>query len=120
MRAEPEPWIAALKVGDTVVIDRHLRDSYAFKVTAISPTGRITAGPWTFNPDGSERGADTWSRAHLREATPERLGKIAHAQRVDRLRHAVKWGELAVSTVAEICALLDRDASKGVEAAHGA
>lgn len=53
-----EGWIAALKPGDRVVVDRGIMRSVRWgAVQKISPSGMLTVGESVFNPNGEERGA---------------------------------------------------------------
>jgi hypothetical protein len=109
MRAEP--WIAALKVGDPVIVSQRGSILRLASVVTISPSGRIFADGKDFNPDGTQRGdktASLYGRTTIVPATPERIGRIEHGERVNRLKYSVKWETLSPAKVREICAILDR------------
>jgi hypothetical protein len=107
--AKVEPWIAALKVGDSVIVESgQWSPSWAMcKVSRVFPSGRVEVNGQLFNPDGSRRGGDRLG-CRLKEATPERLKCLEHAARVSRLRFSVNWPLVSPSKVQEICAILDR------------
>jgi len=114
-KAEALPWIAALKVGDPVYVVSAGHGSVIPALTTvgrISPTGRVTAGGKTFNPDGTERTSSPLLTYALRPWSPEAQAAIeekqAHGRRVTYLMRDVNWRTISRAKVQEICAILDR------------
>ena len=68
-----EGWLAALKVGDVVVLDQRL-NARPVEVTKITPTGRIKCGAMEFNPKGGRMGpCGGW----LSPMAPDRVSELA-------------------------------------------
>jgi len=64
-------WMKELRVGDKVVISNRNGKSIT-TIVKITPTGIIkTEKGAQFNPDGFQRGGDTWSNYSLNQLTDE-------------------------------------------------
>jgi hypothetical protein len=115
-----ESWIASLKAGDKVFVAHSQSWTENFTeavVERVTPSGRIIALGYTFNPDGWERGASVraahvlhrWSEDAARSYQEQR----DHRARVNRMAHQVKWHEVAPAKLREIAAILDREDKGG-------
>lgn len=68
-----------VKVGDKVLISgRYVKKINT--VDKITPTGIIRVGPYSFNPDGKQRGGDPYYTCTLEKVTPE-MEKMIHQER---------------------------------------
>jgi hypothetical protein len=107
-------WIAALKPGDRVAIERRmygLAEAFFGRVERLTPSGRIVvqtrAESWTFSPDGWQRTSGHPYR--LAELSPAKEQEILEAQERGRLSgrlNRTKWRDLPLETLRAVAALL--------------
>ena len=82
-------WIKNLKVGDLVIVSTRY-DEVLRKVDRITKAGNIGVGAWLFNSNGIERNGDTWSKASLYEATPQKVNQIRERQIIKKAYNLMK------------------------------
>lgn len=103
-------WLADLKVGDKVVLDKLFADDMVGQITNITPTGRmtVTAGDYSYNCDASGRqmGEQGYYRMHMVQLTPERAEKIRRKNLQDALKAAIHYADLTKIPTDELRTLL--------------
>lgn len=100
-----------LKPGDYVYYSSSWPDELRrTRVVKVTPSGRInTVDGSVWNPNGSIRGAEMWSRiGDLQAATPELDARWQREQDIKRLQHA-KYSKCDSATLRKMVELLDMD-----------
>jgi hypothetical protein len=125
MIQEPTAWIAALKEGDSVILQsgRHSESQErVVPVKRVTATQIVIASPWQRDwdlrfrkADGDEVGArDSWSpRARITEATPERLAAVREAMRRRKLIAQIqqtRWADEPTGVLEAVAAALSETA----------
>lgn len=94
-------WLAALKAGDAVIVNRWTNDDRS-AVVDHATAHRIVVGGTHFNrSNGRERGSTSWTRGALHQPTPERLRGIKAKEAASYLSNVQWWTlshELVIAT----------------------
>lgn len=102
-------WIEKLKVGDKVLINNRYGDCIG-EVEAINKATIKVKGLLFSKKDGFLRGADSWNRRYLVEATEQRIK--ATQERLERehisyiLLHEINYSVVSLDTLRQIATLL--------------
>jgi hypothetical protein len=97
-----------VNVGDEVAVNyNHGRSYRIVTITSKTPSGRIrTNTGGMFNPDGRERGGNSFSYSRLEVLTDDLRAKIIDQNNTEQLRYFDKWKDLTPDQRARIVAIL--------------
>lgn len=97
-------WLAALQVGDTVVVSGRWANHIA-KVERMTPT-QILAGKTRYcRRTGRQKGGNTWDSTWLRQPTQELLDEILRLKFAKRARET-DWTKYSLDELRQIAALI--------------
>jgi hypothetical protein len=92
----------AMSVGDKLAFQNRYGSGWTiYKVTKITPTGRIKCGPYTLNPDLTIRGPGKWGPYRAYEVTPAIQEEVRRAKLIQELQ-SVKFEKLTTDQLEEI------------------
>jgi len=101
-------WIKNLKVGDEVVVTTGSYGKRISKVTKITPKGFINVGHEYFNPNGSQRGGDTWHKSSLSQLTDEVMLEFKKKRLVGKCID-IKFTELTIEKLENILSIATKE-----------
>ena len=107
--------MSTVKVGDELAFRGcYGREWSIFKVTGITPTGRIKCGHYTLDPNLRIRGPQKWGPYEAKSVTPEIREASDRADMLEVLqRKARSMAALTTDQLRRIVAILDEGAANG-------
>jgi hypothetical protein len=99
-------WLDSLKVGDEVIVPYGWNESRCERITKSTAT-QIHIGTTKYSRrSGRQIGTDTYSRAFIRQATPEMIAKVKEQIMRSKIQN-IKFEKLPIDIIRQVLALLE-------------